>query len=266
MDLTITHRTSYRYETPVPYGLLQLRLEPSSGPGQSVENWQNSLEGGRRETAFMDQFQNKVELVSLDAGSKIVTITSQGKVATTDNSGVLGPHRGYVPLWLFRRETPLTKPGPMIEKLAGRFLGSDEDKIALLHGLSAAVLDSVKYEVGTTDVSTNAEDALVAGHGVCQDHTHVFLSAARLLGFPARYVGGHLYSEDQVEQDAGHAWAEAHVDGLGWVGFDIANGISPDDRYVRVATGLDYVDAAPVTGVRHGNGAENLQVVLQVQQ
>ena len=63
-----------------------------------------------------------------------------------------------------------------------------------------------------------------------------------------------------------HAWAEAHVDGLGWVGFDVSNGISPDTRYVRVATGLDYREAAPISGMRYGEGAESMAVSLQIQQ
>ena len=86
------------------------------------------------------------------------------------------------------------------------------------------------------------------------------------MGFPARYVSGYLMMDDRVDQDASHAWAEVHVDGIGWVGFDVANSISPDERYVRVATGLDYVEAAPISGMRHGDGDERMVVTLQVQQ
>jgi transglutaminase-like putative cysteine protease len=86
------------------------------------------------------------------------------------------------------------------------------------------------------------------------------------MGFPARYVSGYLMMNDRVEQDASHAWAEAHVPGLGWVGFDVSNGISPDDRYVRLATGLDYRNAAPVSGMRIGASTESMDVSLQVQQ
>jgi transglutaminase-like putative cysteine protease len=115
-------------------------------------------------------------------------------------------------------------------------------------------------------VDTKAEDALEAGRGVCQDHAHVFIAATRLLGYPARYAGGYLMMNDRVQQDAGHAWAEAHVEGLGWVGFDVSNAISPDARYVRVATGLDYREAAPVSGMRFGAASESLDVSIQVQQ
>ena len=86
------------------------------------------------------------------------------------------------------------------------------------------------------------------------------------MGIPARYVSGYLMMNDRIEQDAGHAWAEAHVDGLGWVGFDISNAISPDPRYVRVATGRDYAEAAPITGLSFGGGKTELTVALAVEQ
>jgi transglutaminase-like putative cysteine protease len=87
------------------------------------------------------------------------------------------------------------------------------------------------------------------------------------MGYPARYVSGYLMMNDRVHQDASHAWAEAHVDGVGWVGFDVSNGISPDARYVRVATGLDYREAAPISGLRFGAMVEKrLSIDIQVQQ
>ena len=72
--------------------------------------------------------------------------------------------------------------------------------------------------------------------------------------------------DDRVQQTASHAWAEAYADGLGWVGFDVSNVISPDERYVAVATGLDYTDAAPVSGLSFGSGHQGLEVSVQVQQ
>jgi transglutaminase-like putative cysteine protease len=135
-----------------------------------------------------------------------------------------------------------------------------------MHELAGAVHAAIRYETGRSDVGWSAEEALAAGHGVCQDHTHAFLACARYLDIPARYVSGYLMMNDRVEQSATHAWAEAHLPDLGWVGFDVSNGISPDTRYVRVATGLDYGDAAPVSGTRYGSGGERLSVVVQVQQ
>jgi transglutaminase-like putative cysteine protease len=125
----------------------------------------------------------------------------------------------------------------------------------------------MEFDIEPTLVTTTAAEAFALKRGVCQDATHIFITAARHLGIPARYIGGHFYRQDDVTaQDAGHAWAEAFVEKLGWVGFDPTNGISPTEAHVRVATGLDYLGAAPVRGTRYGGGGESLKVAVQVEQ
>ncbi len=102
---------------------------------------------------------------------------------------------------------------------------------------------------------------------MCQDLTHIFIAAARELGFPARYVGGYFHRNDGVtRQQAGHAWAEAFIPSFGWVAFDPANGICATDAHVRVAVGLDYLGAAPVRGTRYGGGVETLAVSVVIDQ
>ncbi|MDZ7709609.1 MAG: transglutaminase family protein [Roseovarius sp.] len=123
---------------------------------------------------------------------------------------------------------------------------------------------AVPYETGVSEPTWSAEETLAAGRGVCQDHAHVFIACARHMGLAARYVSGYLLIDGQVDQTAMHAWAEAYINELGWVGFDVSNAISPDARYVRVATGLDYSDASPVTGTRVGGQAETLDVGITV--
>lgn len=266
MRLTISHTTQYQYDAPVQYGLQQLRLTPKSRAGQTVHSWKTVIDGGAKQVEYDDQHNNHVQLVSFDDGRSEITIHCEGVVETADNSGIIGSHGGYAPLWLFLRSTPLTRAGNNVRKLVKAASGEFADDIARLHALSARIGETVKYETGKTHSATTAEETLDLGHGVCQDHAHVFIAAARSMGMPARYVSGYLMMDDRVDQDASHAWAEAHVEGIGWVGFDISNAISPDERYVRVATGLDYTEAAPVSGMRHGEGDERMVVTLQVQQ
>ena len=154
---------------------------------------------------------------------------------------------------------PAVKPAA-IRDLAARARGGDE--IARLHDLMALVRDAVDYERGTTHGGTTAAEALALGRGVCQDHAHVFVSAARSLGIPARYVTGYMATgaPGEAAEAAHHAWAEAHVPSLGWIGFDVANRICPDELYVRLACGLDAEQAAPVRGSRRGGGEESLDV------
>ncbi|WP_299611292.1 transglutaminase family protein [uncultured Tateyamaria sp.] len=265
MRLKVLHKTHYTYDAPVPYGLQQVRLRPKSRPGQLVEDWQIDVVGGQVEVSFEDEHANSVDLVSFAPGQTEIEITCSGTVDVEDNAGIVGHQGGYVPLWLFRRSTALTKAGPRIRALVNDAPteGSDLDR---LHALSAQILAAVPYSTDQAASDLSAEDVMDAAHGVCQDHAHVFITAARALGYPARYVSGYLMMDDRVDQDASHAWAEAHVENLGWVGFDISNGISPDARYVRVATGLDYRDAAPISGLRYGNAGEDMSVTLQVQQ
>ena len=198
-------------------------------------------------------------------GATEVSVQVSGEVDTHSSDGIFGKIYGTAPLWHFVQSTPRTTAGNGILKLSGCIRGKGDD-LDDLHDLSKAVLAAVPYGKADTFAGTSAEEALAAGGGVCQDHAQIFISAARVAGIPARYVSGYLMMNDRVEQDASHAWAEAHIDGLGWVGFDISNGISPDERYVRIATGLDSRDAAPITGVRLGSSAESMIVSLQIQQ
>ena len=263
MRLNISHLTKYEYDKPVHYALQQVRLTPKSQASQNVLTWGITVEGGRKQLEFTDQHSNLVTLISLHEDRSEISIHCKGEVETIEQNGIAGKQHGYTPLWYFKRSTALTKPGEPIHNLVKSLVGDD---LTRLHALSGLVAKAVSYKKGLTHSQTTAEDALRAGQGVCQDHTHVFLSAARLLGFPARYVSGYLMLENHVEQDASHAWAEAWIERIGWTGFDVSNGISPDERYVRVATGLDYRDAAPISGIRIGDAQESMLVTVHVQQ
>lgn len=264
MRLSIAHTTRYAFKSPVSYGLQQVRKTPKSYRAQRVVAWSTELSGGKRELTFEDFHRNRVELISLQPDIDELIIRSEGEVEMTETHGIVGPHSGPAPLWLFRRQTKLTKPGRGTRSMISDVTG--DEALDRLHALSALIAERVEYEKGSSEIGSSAEDVVASGKGVCQDHTHVFLTCARAMGFPARYVSGFLMLDASTHQDATHAWAEAHVEGLGWVGFDISNGISPDMRYVRVATGLDYMEAAPVTGMRIGGAEENLSVAVKVAQ
>ncbi len=264
MRLKILHRTTYSYSEPVPYALQQLRLTAKDRPGQKVLDWKIEVTGGHKELSFEDQNANRVVLLSYSGDGHEIVVEASGEVETRDTAGVSGQQGGFAPLWLFKRQTELTRQGAGIRSLVKGLSAEVEDPIARCHALSERVLAAVKYEKGRTGVETSAEAALEAGSGVCQDHAHVFIAAARQLGYPARYVSGYLFMEDTEHQQASHAWAEVHVSGLGWVGFDVPNELCPDERYVRVATGLDYAEAAPISGLHFGAEGETLGVDIQV--
>jgi len=119
------------------------------------------------------------------------------------------------------------------------------------------------YVPGSTMVSSTATEAFSAGRGVCQDHTHVFLSCCRVLGIPARYVSGYLYTNDSSHV-ASHAWAEVWL-GDRWHTFDITNQVCEPTHHLKLAVGLDYLDACPVRGVRYGGGEESMHAFALVE-
>jgi transglutaminase-like putative cysteine protease len=262
MRLKISHVTEYRYDEPAQFSLQRLRLTPPNFGGQSVINWTLHVEGAKPEVEYDDQFGNHVNLVSLEGEQQVTRIVAEGEIETIDQNGVTGPHSGFCPLWLFLREAPLTKAGKLTKELIKSVSGDNE--LGRMHALMGAINQTVEYRPGSSDVETTAEQALEKKSGVCQDHAHIFIAAARALKVPARYVSGYLMMEEKVEQAATHAWAEAHIPGLGWVGFDPANDICPDARYVRTASGLSYRDAAPVSGMRIGTPGEKLTVQVHV--
>lgn len=265
MQLSINHTTRYSYENAVDYALQKVRLRPNDNPMQTIDNWQVQIGGGKKEADYRDHYGNNVDLISTTPGVSELTISAQGRVTTHDTAGILGRTYGRAPLWHFAQATPLTKPGPAITQLS-QVIREEADPLDGLHALSAAILKAAPYGLGKTDATTAAEAALKIGQGVCQDHANIMVAAARVQGLPARYVSGYLMMNDRVDQDASHAWAEVHLEGLGWVGFDVSNGVSPDERYVRLAVGRDAPEAAPISGVRMGSGNETLIVSLQVQQ
>ena len=266
MRLSIRHTTHYRFDNPVVHALQRLRLTPKETQGQEILQWSMEYDHAHEELVYEDQHHNTTVLVGVELGTREVTITCRGMVDTHDHAGVIGHHAGHLPLWSFLAQTKLTRPGKGVGQMVEELRGFEGERLEMLHELSRRTLDRVEYKIGTTGTDTTAEESYAARSGVCQDHAHIFIGAARALDVPARYVSGYLMMNDRIEQEATHAWAEAFIDGLGWVGFDISNGISPDGRYVRVATGRDYRDAAPVNGISFGNTSQVTEVDVEVEQ
>ena len=268
MRLSVRHTTRYDYSTESRYAVQRLRLTPRDNRAQSVLDWAIDAPGIEAAPSYIDGFGNLVHLLAHVEAYDSITITASGTVETTESGGVLGQLDEAVNPILFLRPTRLTASSDGISALAREIGASDGggDPIALLHGLLAAIEERVVYETDTTDAGTSAAAAFAAGYGVCQDHAHIFIAAARALGIPARYVTGYLHVTQDGPQTANHAWAEANIRDLGWTGFDPANRVCPTAHYVRIACGFDANSAAPVTGTRRGGGDESLEVDVVVEQ
>jgi transglutaminase-like putative cysteine protease len=263
MRLAIEHETRWHYDQPVRGVVQSHRLTPSVFDGQRVERWEVSVSDGVRGGAFRDGAGDWIEGWTVTGPVSDITVRVSGVVETTDLAGVLRGHRECVPPLAWLRETAATRADAALTALAQAVTATDP--LGLAHGLAAAVAEALAYEPGATDAHTTAAEALAQGKGVCQDHAHALIACAHVRGLPARYASGYLLADAAgAAHEAAHAWAEIWVEGLGWVGFDPANRCCPDARYVRLGSGFDARDAAPVRGIARGHAAGQLAVRVAV--
>ena len=270
MIFNIKHKTIFKYDNPPLSAIQKLRLTPRNDINQKILNWDIDIKGCSIELDTYDYHDNRIHLCRTKDDINEIEITSYGRLKIKDTNGIVGEHKSNIPIELFKfMSTDYTKPGKKIKTFVSYFKNlfkrenlSDLEKLNLL---SKKILNEVKYLKGKTSTKTSAEDSLSLGFGVCQDHVHIFLASARLLGFPSRYVSGYLMLNNTNIQEASHAWAEVYIENLGWVGFDISNGISPDDKYVKLAVGFDYLDVIPISGIRVGNSDEEIETKIIIE-
>ena len=265
MRIRIDHETRYAYDRAARFIVQVLRLTPRSTEGQQVRDWRIETDVDAHLRRSEDAFGNIVHTLYTERPTNGLMVRVTGEVATVDTGGVLrGTPERLSPL-VFLRDTPLTQADAALRGLADEV--GEGDALSRLHRLMSLIHGQVAFMVGSTTPDHTAAEAFAQKQGVCQDHAQIFISAARRMGIPARYVSGHLHRTDGIEhQEAAHAWAEAFVEDLGWVGFDAANGVCPTEHYVRVACGPDALGASPIRGTSYGGGRETMTVALRVRQ
>src|SRR5262245_28200085 len=269
MRIRISHLTSYRYEKPATSVIQMLRLTPRNHDGQYVARWRIDISADCRLDQHEDAFGNIIHAFTAEGPFEELKVLVEGEVETRDTQGIVRGAVERFPPSLYLRETALTG---VDEGIAGLAVGAREaagaDVLKLLHLLLARLHDEMVVDPGAAPVgATTAAETFAKKRGVSADLAHVFIAAARSVGIPARYVGGYVHRPDGASStQAGHAWAEAFVGGLGWVAFDAANGICATDAQVRVAVGLDQLGAAPARGTRYGGTEEMPAVDVRVEQ
>ncbi|MCA0425349.1 MAG: transglutaminase family protein [Proteobacteria bacterium] len=267
MRLSVNHETTYRYAEPARAVIQHLRMTPRRYDGFFIRKWRVEIDADCRLDKDEDAAGNLMHTFYADGPLTELRISVQGDVETSTGTGLVSGTIERLPVPVWQRETILTHAGAAIAEFANDIAsGEGGDRLATLHAINGALFRSMTFAPGNTDHGTTAEQAFAARAGVCQDFAHLFLAAARHLGFPARYVSGYYLRTDTTEQEAGHAWAEAHVSGLGWIAFDPAHDVCPTDRYVRVAIGHDAREASPIRGARMGGDGEVLMVSVSVKQ
>jgi transglutaminase-like putative cysteine protease len=254
MRISIEHVTHYVYEEPMRCSTQYLRLVPASNGRQRVLEWR--LDAPAAPLEFTDGYGNISHLLTIMGPMSEIVIRSAGIVETSNARDEPRDESKLSPL-VFLRPTMLTEAqGALIE-----FAESYRHRAGTVSGLrelSEAVHARLPFKHGITETHSTATQAFEMGYGVCQDHAHVFLACCRRLGVPARYVSGYLYLPGEGHAPvASHAWAEAWIVDR-WRSFDITNQEPAGERHIRLAVGADYLDVAPVRGIRHGGGDEQM--------
>jgi transglutaminase-like putative cysteine protease len=260
MQLHIRHETTYRYDQPVKYSIQSLRLTPRQDGGQRLVAWRIQAPGRRVEQT--DAHGNVTHLLTVEEPHREVSIIVQG-VVETGGSGPIADEGPLAPL-AYLAPTSLTRPDARIRAFAADHLAGAGPLDARLGNLAEALHGAIRYVRGVTGVHDDGATALARGEGVCQDQAHAFVACCRSAGIPARYVSGYFYTGDAGEI-ASHAWADAWLGPeAGWLSVDLTHKSLAGERHCRLAVGRDYMDAAPVRGVRQGGGGEALHVAVIV--
>jgi transglutaminase-like putative cysteine protease len=264
MRLSVRHGTVYAFDAPMRFVTQSHRLTPVSNGCQRVVSWSVAAEGAVFGAAFTDGAGDAVNTMTAQGPVTRIEVVVEGVVETTDTAGVLRGQREVIQPLVYRQPTAFTKSNRLLAEIRDAALdGADEGQLDRAHRLAGAISDAIAYTPGATAAATTAAEAIEVGRGVCQDMAHALIALAHAAGMPARYVTGYLLTED-AEAEAAHAWAEIHVGRLGWIGFDPANRCCPDERYIRLGSGRDAREAAPIRGVSRGGGGEAMDVTVVV--
>lgn len=281
----VCHTTVYKYTTPVERSTHMLRLVPMHDRLQRVteHSLTMSVDGQVRE--YDDVFGNRVRRVLIDTPFRELKIEARSKVTLLDIDPLsFRPlhARSSIPLvwmpwqrhmldpYLLPPELPESQLEELVEYAMSFVERNDYDLLDTLLDLNASIFTEYAYRQGSTTLSTTPFDVYANRRGVCQDFTNLFICLARLLGVPARYTCGYIYTgpkaENQRQGEASHAWVQVYLPEVGWKGFDPTNGVLTQTDHVRVSVGRNYVDATPTSGTLYvGGGGETLSVDVRVE-
>jgi transglutaminase-like putative cysteine protease len=274
MYYTIRHVTRFRYSAPITQSVMEVRMQPRTEGSQRCLNFQLNVTPQAKTQFYRDYLDNIIHHFDIPGQHRMLSIIaeSQVEIRTPPELPVNLPASAWEALDGSQYDGLLpshfTYPTPLLHDLAGELgaLERRDDPLTMLRDLTAQIYDAFGYEPESTKVDSPIDDALQQRKGVCQDFTHIMLAMLRPLGIPCRYVSGYLLSRNGVRSAPGasHAWIEALLPGLGWVGFDPTNNLIATDRHIRVAIGRDYADVPPTRGVFKGKADTELNVAVRV--
>jgi transglutaminase-like putative cysteine protease len=280
MHYLIRHVTRFRYSDPVTESVMEVRMQPRTEGTQRCLRFDLRTNPKAAVAAFQDDLRNHVHYFDIPDRHTHLTIRAEALMEVApapplpdafgmDAWAELDTMTATDEYWDLLEPSTFAEPTDLLLALAREVhLGRSADPLTTVRDLNSAIHDAFEYDTHTTEVNSPIDAALASRHGVCQDFTHIMIALVRQLGIPCRYVSGYLYhrteDHDRSVRDATHAWIEALLPTVGWVGFDPTNDLVVSDRHVRVAVGRDYADVPPTRGVFKGRAETELAVVVRV--
>jgi transglutaminase-like putative cysteine protease len=277
----VRHVTEYRYDEAVRESIMELRMQPRHAAGQGLVSFEVEIAPHAQVQSYIDTWGNAVHHFGVPHAHDTLDIFVRSVVETYGHGsppaaaaddwaalaseGVRGEWWDFLTLHGFVAETPA-----LDAFIAERNLDALKalDPLTALSALNRELYDAFDYEAGVTEPDSPIDHALTEGRGVCQDFAHIMIAVCRLWGVPARYVSGYLYTDqethDRSTPNATHAWIEAFLPSLGWIGFDPTNDLIVGERHLSVAVGRDYADVPPSHGVFKGEAESRLSVGVSV--
>lgn len=275
----IRHTTRFRYSTPIAQSVMELRMQPRTEAAQRCLNFNIALNPKARLLSYRDYLGNTVHHFDIPGQHNELLIAMEALVemkpiapspAALSHSAWDAVDAVTLAHYDMLQPSHYTHPTPLLDDLAAELRAERrDDPLSLLREINSGIYQAFEYMPQTTGVDSPIDDALRARQGVCQDFTHIMLALVRRLGIPCRYVSGYLFhrkdgSADRSAQDATHAWVEALLPEIGWLGFDPTNNLLCGERHIRAAVGRDYADVPPTRGVFKGVAETELSVGVSV--
>ena len=277
MYYTIRHTTRFRYSAPINESIMEVRIQPRSEGNQYCLDFQLHTSPRAHIMNYRGEFGNRVHHFDIPNSHNQLTITAQTLVDVTapsplpdalsprtwDELDALTKSGDY---WDNLMPSHFANPTELLYALARELdVRRRDDPLTVLRDLNTAIYETFEYSPKTTRVDSPIDEALSLRKGVCQDFAHIMITLTRHLQIPCRYVSGYLSrGEGRSSGEATHAWVEAFLPDLGWVGFDPTNNAVTDERHVRVAIGRDYADVPPTRGVFRGKAESELTVTVRI--
>jgi transglutaminase-like putative cysteine protease len=279
MLYTVRHVTRFAYEAPISESVMEVRMQPRTNANQRCIQFGLSTAPVARVLMYQDHDGNIVHHFGIPSQHSRLTVTAEALVETGPAPLIpydLGPDAwerldgitASGEFWEYLNPSPYTHPTTLLTKLAAELrLERVDDPLLLLRRLNTELYDRFEYSPQSTRVDSPIDEALEARKGVCQDFAHIMIALVRHIGIPCRYVSGYLFHHegtDRSTESATHAWVEAYLPDIGWVGFDPTNNRLAEERHVQVAYGRDYADVPPTRGVFRGVSAVRSELAVAV--